>query len=195
MTNFQPNSESSTSGDTFKFHTIESAPQESRALLEDSKKSFQMIPNLHALMAESPPTLKAYKILHDLFQQSSFDAEELTVVWQTINVEHECHYCVPAHTGIAHMMKVDGAITDALRNRKTLPKKSLQVLHLTTLALVRNRGRLSKDELASFYSAGYENRQLMEIVLGLSQKVISNYLNHLAETPVDPAFKKFEWSS
>ena len=195
MTNTQPNIKSSTNGGTFRLHTIESAPQESRALLEDSKKSFLMIPNLHAVMAESPPTLKAYKILHELFQQTSFDAEELTVIWQTINVEHECHYCVPAHAGIAHIMNVDGAISDALRNRETLPKRSLQVLHLTTLALVRNRGRLTKNELASFYAAGYENRHLMEIILGLSQKVISNYLNHLAETPVDPIFKKFEWTS
>ena len=45
---------------------------------------------------------------HRLFQhETSFDKDELTVVWQTINVEHACHYCVPAHTGIAKMMKVD----------------------------------------------------------------------------------------
>jgi NADH:ubiquinone oxidoreductase subunit F (NADH-binding) len=44
----------------------------------------------------------------------------LTVVWQSINVEHACHYCVPAHTGIAAMMKVDEAITEALRNETAL---------------------------------------------------------------------------
>jgi hypothetical protein len=51
---------------------------------------------------------------YELFVNSSFNEEELTVVWQSINVEHACHYCVPAHTGIAAMMKVDEAIT--LRN-------------------------------------------------------------------------------
>jgi hypothetical protein len=51
--------------------------------------------------------------LHELFVNSSFNEEELTVVWQSINVEHACHYCVPAHTGIAAMMKVDEAITEA----------------------------------------------------------------------------------
>jgi AhpD family alkylhydroperoxidase len=48
----------------------------------------------------------------------------MTVVWQAINVENECHYCVPAHTGIAKMMKVSDDITQALRNGALLRTKS-----------------------------------------------------------------------
>lgn len=179
----------------FDLYNLESAPTESQPLLENSVKNFGMIPNLHAVLAASPPTLEAYQVLHQLFQKSSFDAEELTVVWQTINVEHECHYCVPAHTGIANMMKVDTAITDALRTRSALPDEKLQVLHLTTLALVRNRGHISEQEQAEFFAVGYERHHLLEIILGISQKVISNYVNHLAETPVDKPFQKFVWAA
>nr|WP_067295426.1 carboxymuconolactone decarboxylase family protein [Marinobacterium profundum] len=177
----------------FKLHTMESAPADSKPLLEDSLKGFGMIPNLHAVMAEAPGLLEGYKLLHEFFQNTSFDKDELTVVWQTINVEHECHYCVPAHTGIAHMMKVDGALTEALRNSTAMPTQKLQVLHDTTLAIVRNRGHLSEAEVETFFAAGYAQRQLLEIVLGLSQKVMSNYVNHLANTPVDKAFEKFSW--
>ncbi|MGB2685191.1 MAG: carboxymuconolactone decarboxylase family protein, partial [Olleya sp.] len=42
--------------------------------------------------------------------------------------------------------------------------------------------------------AGYGEQQVLEIILGLSQKVISNYTNHIANTPVDEAFQKFAWS-
>jgi len=175
----------------FELYNKETAPANSQTLLDNSLKAFGMIPNLHAIMAEAPELLEGYQILHQLFQKTSFDAEEITVVWQTINVEHECHYCVPAHTGIAHMMKVDSAVTDALRNRTELPTKKLQILHLTTLALVRNRGHLSEEELTVFFEAGFEKRQLLEIILGVSQKVMSNYVNHLADTPVDKAFQKF----
>jgi len=179
---------------SFTLHTQESAPIASKELLDGSIKSFGMIPNLHAVMAESPNVLKAYKLLHDLFQDTSFNNEELTVIWQTINVEHECLYCVPAHTGIAKMMNIDDAIIDALREGKELPDKKLQVLHETTLALVRDRGLPDKAVITAFYQAGYENQQLLEIVLGISQKVMSNYINHLAETPVDKAFEAFSWS-
>lgn len=178
---------------TLKIHNTDTAPEESKALLEKSQKAFGMIPNLHGVLAESPGTLEAYQMLHEVFQNSSFNNEELTVVWQTINVEHECHYCVPAHTGIANMMKVDPAITEALRNRTKMPNEKLQTLHETTLSIVRNRGNVSKAELEAFYAAGFTKRQLLEIILGISQKVISNYSNHIAETPVDEAFKKFEW--
>jgi alkylhydroperoxidase family enzyme len=180
---------------SYELYKLETAPQNSKPLLEKSLEDFGMIPNLHAVLAESPPALEAYQALHRLFQQTSFDAEEMTVVWQTINVEHECHYCVPAHTGIAQMMKVDPAISDALRNRTELPDNKLQVLHLTTLALVRRRGRITEQEQADFFAAGYDRRHLIEIILGLSQKVISNYVNHLADTPVDKPFQKFIWKS
>lgn len=179
----------------FTLHTIDTAPAEAKKLLEESEKGFGTIPNLHAVLAEAPGLLEGYKILHTLFQSSTFSAEELTVVWQTINVEHECHYCVPAHTMIANMMAVDPRITEALRNRAPLPDKQLQVLHETTLLLTRNRGHLTTVETQAFYDAGYNQRHLLEIILGLAQKVISNYVNHLAETPTDSRFEEFAWVS
>ncbi|WP_111707067.1 carboxymuconolactone decarboxylase family protein [Lutibacter citreus] len=177
----------------FKIHNLETAPKESVPFIEQSLKSYGMIPNLTATLAEAPGIVEAYGVLHNLFANSSFNAEELTVVWQTINVEHECHYCVPAHTGIAHSMKVDAALTEALRNSEPMPTEKLQALQDTTLEIVRERGHLSEAQKEKFFAEGYGNRQLLEIILGLSQKVISNYTNHLAETPVDKAFEKFAW--
>jgi alkylhydroperoxidase family enzyme len=175
----------------FQLHTLESAPAASQPLLENSIKGFGMIPNLHAVMAEAPAVLEAYQTLHRLFQETSFDLEELTVIWQTINVENECHYCIPAHTAISQMMSIDSAITDALRNRTELPTKKLQTLHLTTLALLNKRGKLNDEELATFVEVGYGQRQLLEIILGMSQKMMSNYINKFAHTPIDDAFAPF----
>ncbi|MDF4221497.1 carboxymuconolactone decarboxylase family protein [Maribacter sp. M208] len=179
---------------TLKVHNIESAPEGSKSLLENSQKAYGMIPGLHGVLAASPKILEAYQTLHQLFTETSFNEEELTVVWQTINVEHACHYCVPAHTGIAKMMKVDDAITEALRNETPLADAKLEALRTMTLTIVRNRGNVTQEDLDTFYAAGYGEQQVLEIILGLSQKVISNYTNHIAHTPVDDAFKKFEWS-
>jgi alkylhydroperoxidase family enzyme len=178
----------------FTLHDQASAPEQSKPLLEKSVKAFGMIPNLHAVMAEAPGVLEAYQQLHDLFLHSSFDADEKTVVWQTINVEHACHYCVPAHTAIAKSMKVSDAIVEALRNETALPSDKLEALRTFTLAMLRQRGVVSQAELQAFYDAGYSRRHVLDVVLGLSQKVMSNYINHLAETPVDEPFKAFAWS-
>ena len=179
---------------TLKVHNIETAPEGSKALLEKSQKAYGMIPGLHGVLAGSPQLLTAYQTLHELFTQTSFNEEELTVVWQAINVEHACHYCVPAHTLIAKMMKVDDAITEALRNETPLENPKLEALRTMTLTIVRNRGHVSQEDLNTFYAAGYGEQQVLEIILALSQKVISNYTNHIANTPLDAPAQKFAWS-
>ncbi|MGY6650310.1 carboxymuconolactone decarboxylase family protein [Wenyingzhuangia sp. IMCC45574] len=178
---------------TLQIHNIETATEASKEQLKESIKAFGMIPNLHGVLANSPETLRSYKFLHEQFQQTSFDKEELNVVWQSINVEHGCGYCVPAHTAIAGMMKVNPELTEALRNQESLQTKKLQVLQATTLSIVRNRGRISDEELEVFYEVGYDEQQVVEILLGLAQKTISNYVNHIASTPVDAPFQKFAW--
>ncbi|ERL54381.1 carboxymuconolactone decarboxylase family protein [Psychrobacter aquaticus] len=177
----------------FTLHDKTSAAQESKELLDVSINAFGMIPNLHAVMAEAPGLLEGYQRLHQLFLDSSFDDDETTVVWQTINVEHACHYCVPAHTGIAKSMKVDDTITEALRNETALPTPRLEALRDFTLAVVRNRGNVDDSTVQAFLDAGYTKRQILEVILGTAQKVMSNYTNHLANTPIDKPFQKFEW--
>jgi len=177
----------------FQVHDETTAPEASKPLLAQSKKDLGMIPGLHAVMAEAPGLLEAYKQIGELFEKSSFDKDELTVVWQTINVEHACHYCVPAHTGIAKMMKVDDAISEALRNETALPNARLEALRTFTLSVVRDRGNVADSGVQAFLDAGFTKRQIFEVVLGVSMKVMSNYTNHLAHTPIDVSFRKFEW--
>lgn len=175
----------------FTLHDQDSAPKGSFDLLGNSLNAFGMIPNLHAVMAESPELLEAYQRIHALFVNTSLSEDEKTVVWQTINVEHGCHYCVPAHAAIAKSMKVDDAITDALRNKTPLPNERLEALRTFTLAVVQNRGQLSDGVVKAFLDAGFTNKNILEVMLGVSQKVMSNYTNHLADTPVDDMFKPF----
>ncbi len=179
----------------FDLHTLNSAPEESRPLLEHSQKAFGRVPGLHAAMAEAPALLDGYKYLHRLFgENTSFDKDELTVVWQAINVEHACHYCVPAHTGIAKMMKVDDAITNALRDETPLPNARLEALRTFTLLVVRERGNVADADVQAFLDAGFTKRQVFEVILGVAQKVMSNYTNHLVQTPVDAPMQAFAWA-
>jgi len=179
----------------FKVHTIESAPEASKPMLEASVKAFGMKPNLHAVMAESPAMLEAYKTIHNIFSsKTDFNADELTVVWQTINVDNKCHYCVPAHTAIAHSMKVNPAITEALRNETPLSDPKLESLRATTLAVIRDKGNLSETQMQAFYDAGYTQKNYLDILVGYAQKIMSNYTNHAAKTEVDPPFQPFAWN-
>jgi alkylhydroperoxidase family enzyme len=177
---------------SLSLYDINNAPSEAIAdELRNSEKAFGFVPNLHKAMAASYETLTAYKVLHTSFQNTSFDPTELTVVWQTINNFHECHYCVPAHTAIGHMLKVDETIINALHNGETVQDPKLAALQATALEITESRGHLSDATKQAFFDAGYGEKQLVEIVLGVSQKVLSNYINHLAETPLDEQFSQF----
>jgi alkylhydroperoxidase family enzyme len=177
----------------FPIHTIDDAPEAAKPLLEASLKNNGRIPGLHGTMAAAPPLLAAYNFAHQQFMATSLTDEEKTVVWQTINVENNCHYCVPAHTGIAKMMKVDDAITEALRNETPLPTAKLEALRSFTLAMIRDRGFVSEAETQAFLDAGYTEVNILEVILGAAQKLMSNYTNHVAHTPVDQVFQKYAW--
>lgn len=177
----------------FPLHTPESAPEASKPLIENSIKAFGVLPALHAIMAESPQLLEGYQKLHELFLASSLTPEEKTVVWMTVNVEHECHYCVPAHTIIAKKMGIAPEIIDALRDQTPLPNERLEALRAITRELLLNRGNVSPETLARFEAAGYGPRQLLDVILGVAQKVMSNFTNHLANTPLSPAYQPYAW--
>ena len=179
----------------FTLHTLDSAPAASRPLLEGSRRAYGMVPNLHAVMAESPEHLDAYQKLHEIFQHTSLSAAERNVVWLTINVEHRCHYCVPAHTAIARSQGLDEASIAALREGRALADAHLEALRQFTLKLVRQRGEVAPEDVEQFLAAGFTRRNVLDILVGLAQKVMSNYVNHLAATPLDAPFATFAWTA
>ncbi|MBM1687893.1 carboxymuconolactone decarboxylase family protein [Sulfitobacter geojensis] len=178
----------------FPSHDLDTAPEASKPLLEASQKAFGRLPGLHKVLAESPQAYEGYQVLHKLFTETDFDADELTVVWQAINVENECHYCVPAHTGIAKMMKVSDDLSDALRNEKPLGSDKLEALRSFTVQMVRQRGNVTDAQMKAFFDAGYGHRAVLDVILGMAQKTMSNYTNHVAQTPVDEVFQPLAWT-
>ncbi|QHQ36125.1 carboxymuconolactone decarboxylase family protein [Algicella marina] len=177
----------------FRFHTPDTAPDGSKALLAEGARKYGRVPAMYAAMAEAPALLEAYDAIQDLFMSSSFTKEEMTVVWQSVNVEHECLYCVPGHTLIAEMMGVDPAISRALRDETPLIDARLEALRAFTLQMVRQRGAVSGDQVEGFLSAGFDRQHVFEVILGIAQKVMSNFTNHVAATPVDGQLEPYAW--
>ena len=178
---------------TTTVHSLATAPEASKPLLEKSIKAFSRLPSLHGVMAESPQMLEGYQRLHQVAIDTAFTPEERTVVWMTVNVANHCHYCVPAHTGIAKREKVDDAIIEALRDETALPDPKLEALRTFTLAVRETHGRPGDAEVEAFRAAGYGDRAILDVVLIIAQKVMSNFTNSLFDTPTDAAFEKFIW--
>jgi uncharacterized peroxidase-related enzyme len=178
----------------FQIHSILTANATAKPLLEGSLKKYGFVPNLHGGLAEAPAALKAYIELTALFDQTSFSPTEQQVILLAISAENHCTYCVAAHSMIAkHMVKADPAIVEALRNGTPLPDSKLEALAGFARTVVKNRGVVCGQTLDKFITAGYSRAQVLEVVLGVAFKTLSNYTNHIINIPLDTAFQAEAW--
>ena len=177
----------------FSLHDVESAPEAAKPQLEGAEKAMGFVPNLFAKMAEAPAALEAYMTLSGLFDKTSLSPVEREVVLLTVSVEHDCRFCVAAHSGRAKKAGMDDAVLQALRSGDALPDDRLQALHAFTLDVVRNRGWVDDAAVKRFLEAGYDQQQVLEVVLGVSMKVLSNYTNHITGTPLNEQLAPLKW--
>lgn len=179
----------------FPDHDTESAPKDARPALTDAERRFGMLPNLMRKMATAPALLKGYLALGELFEQTSFSPAEQQVVLLSVSRDNRCDYCMGAHSVLADMAGVPKAVTDALRDGKSLPDPRLEALRRFTTAVVEARGWVEEAALAEFQEAGYDAQQVLEVVLGVGMKTLSNYTNHLVGTELDASFQHRAWQA
>ncbi|MCI0604547.1 carboxymuconolactone decarboxylase family protein [bacterium] len=175
--------------------TIHNAEPRAKALLEKVKAQLGFIPNMYSGMVNSPGLLETYMDGYDRFRKGSdLTPAEQEVVLLTISARNGCDYCVAAHSMIAdRMSKVPPQVTEAIRKGQKIPDLKLGALSTFTETIVAKRGLPSKSDVAAFLGAGYEERHMLEIILAIAVKTISNYSNHLFHTPLDEMFASYEW--
>lgn len=177
----------------YTIHSPETAPAAAKDILLGAQRGFGFVPNLLATMAGAPALLKAYTTLSGILDESSLDATERQVILLATSFVNNCEYCVAAHTVIAGMQKVPGDVVAAIRSGRPIDNAKLQALRQLVEEVVNTRGWPSERSVQEFISVGYGPQQVLEVVLGVGIKTLSNYTNHIAETPLDTAFERAVW--
>ena len=175
---------------TLKPQTIQSAPTASKPLLENIQKGYGFIPNLMATFSNSPAFLEGYLSLDGAWDKSSLSAQDRQLILLTVSVENACGYCTAAHSTILKsMMKIDAKVVQAIRSRTSTGDAKRDALVGVVRELVSERGRISEVTQKKFFDQGYTEVQLMETLVGLALKTMSNYLVHLNPVEIDSGFK------
>jgi uncharacterized peroxidase-related enzyme len=169
--------------------TIESAPQGSKATLRAIQERHGFIPNLLATFASSPALLKGYLALDAAWEKSSFSALERQLIFLAASVEHRCRYCIATHATALKGLKVSSQCIQAVRNRGSLGNQRLDALVRLTREVVLERGFVAPRTRRKFVAAGFNEVALMEVLIGVALKVMSNYLDNLAPIAIDAAFR------
>ena len=181
---------------TLKAITPASAEGEQKDILEQALKQTGFIPNMYANMANVPGVLSTYLHGYNVFRkQSGFTPAEQEVVLLAISQANGCNYCTAAHSMIADKMSgVPADVLQAIRAGQPIPDVRLAALFALTQELVRNLGQPSPDKVQAVLDAGFEEHHLLNIILAISVKVLSNYSNHAFGTEVDERFAAYKVS-
>lgn len=175
-------------------HDETTAPLGARDQLETIRQQMDMIPNMLGVLAENPAALEGYMALSDIFRKAGFSPLEQQIVLITTSVENQCHFCVAAHTKMSVGNQLDMDVITAVREDRPIKDSRLEALRKFTKQVVVQRGFVSDCDVDNFQKAGWETGAILGVILGVSLKVISNYTNHVAETPLNPPFKAHAWT-
>jgi uncharacterized peroxidase-related enzyme len=179
----------------FTLHDTTTADPRSVAILDQVAKGWGFVPNLHRVLAESPAALEAYGTLWGIAEKTGFTPQERNIAYLAIIYENACTYCMAGHTNLSRMAKVDAASIDAVRANTPISDARLEALRVFASSITRNRGVVTPAEVAAFKAAGFENRAILDLLVLAATKLISNYTNHLADTPNDGFMKGAEWQA
>ena len=170
--------------------SVETAPEKSHPLLENVQKSFKFIPNLFGVFANSPVLLEGYLGLEKTFDKGSLSAVERQIILLSASVENACGYCIAAHsTVLKAFLHVPAEIVSAVRADQPVSDPKLEALIALTKEIVTERGYVSAQVMDNFLAAGYRKDQVLEVLIGVALKTMSNYLDHISPTVLDPAFQ------
>jgi len=165
--------------------TIDDAPASSRPLLEDVEQQLGVVPNLFRLVAHSPAALEGYLALIQSLGRGALPAATRERIALAVAEFNGCSYCLSAHTYLGrHRAKLDDAEIAANR-RGTSRDPSADAAVRFAVAVLRQRGHVSEDDLAAVRAAEYDDGQVVEIVMHVALNVWTNYLNEVARTEID----------
>jgi len=165
--------------------TIEAAPAASQPLLEGARKQLGSVPNMFRVIANSPAALEGYFGLNAALAKGTLDAKTRERIALAVAEVNGCGYCLSAHTYLGkNLAKLDDAEMTANRNGASNDPKADAALRFA-VAIVKARGHVSDADVAAVKAAGYDDAQLVEIVLHVALNTLTNYVNEVAQTAID----------
>lgn len=166
----------------FNVPTREEVSPNNQAAFDGLQKALSFVPNLYAVMAYSENALPKYLAFQGA--KNSLSNREKVVVDLIVSEINGCRYCQSAHTAIG---KMNGFDDNELLNFRAGHATDPKFNALVNLAkdITEHKGRIAEKNLDSFFAAGYNKGNLVDVVLQISDKIAMNYLHNITQIPID----------
>jgi AhpD family alkylhydroperoxidase len=172
-----------TATSTFSVPTRETVSANNQVLFDNLQKGLGFVPNLYAYFAKSETALGDYLALQN--RKSTLRAKEREVINLVTSQINGCRYCQSAHTVLGKMHGfTDEQVLEIRRGHASFDSK-LDALAIFTAAVVENRGHVTANAKAAFFEAGYNEANMIDVVMVIGDKIISNYIHNLTGFEID----------
>ena len=180
---------------TYPIHTLESAPERSKPVLQELLKTFGLIPNLAGAMAGSPVLIDAFLGVFRKVHAGSFSEAQIQALLLTNAATNACAWAVAFHSMLALKEGLDPADVQAIRERGTPRDAKLAALSTLARAMIERRGHLEEGALERFVAAGFTPAHALEVVTVVAASTITNYVGNLTDPPLEPMLREYAWKA
>lgn len=158
------------------------APAQIKVLLDGIKRNLGLLPNMIKTMAHSPEALGGYAAFAGALGKSALSRDLRESLSLAVAGANGCAYCASAHSAVAKSIGIIES-DDNLAGRSS--DATVQAAIDFALALVNKRGRLSADDFQAIRTAGYDDKEIVEIIAQTALSIFTNYFNLAAATEID----------
>jgi alkylhydroperoxidase family enzyme len=177
----------------YPVHTIESAPEQSKPVLQQLQNTFGLIPNIAAAMAASPVLINGFIGLFERVHSSSLTEPQIQVLLLTNAVTNASEWAAAFHSALALKQGVQPADVDAIRHGRLPNEAGLAALSALAHTLIEKRGRLAESDKNGFFEAGFKPEQLLEVIAVVAASTITNYTGSVTQPGLERPFEEFAW--
>lgn len=158
-------------------------------ILSSVEEAYGFRPNLMKEMVASPAAARAYLAGQEAMEDATLTPAQAQAVQLAVAVHNGCHYCGAAHATVGRQTGISDEDVTAIEDGRLPDDPELAPLVKTTRRVLEKRGWLEEDDLAELAADGVDREKLFEVVAFVALKTLSNYVNHIAGTEVDPQFR------
>lgn len=167
----------------FEVPTKSTVSEENKAILENIEKGVGFVPNIYATYALSDNALGRYTAFAN--GKTSLNNKEKEVVNLVVSQINGCTYCQAAHTAIGKMNGFTDEQILEIRKGAAPFNPKFDALAKLSKSIIENAGKIDDEVLENYFEAGYTKENLVDTIVAIGEKAITNMLHNVTKIPID----------
>ena len=168
---------------TFNVPTREEVSENNQAIFDNLKSKVGFVPNLYAAYAHSDTALGDYLAFQN--RKTSLSGKEKEIVNLVTSQVNNCEYCLAAHTAIGKMNGFNDDQILEIRGGSASFNEKFDALAKFVKDATENRSHPSQEAIDNLFAAGYTEENLVDIIIVIGDKTVSNFIHGATQVPVD----------